>query len=306
MVYTQTKQLLNPILSFLNSEQYKSIPEIITYLAKLFKLDDEFLAKRYEVSNAKIFDNTVYWKLNDLEKSGLIEFIKKENKRHYIISKLGKTYTSKSNDEILKYIRTKYLQKNKNPESKISDNLIIPQSEENTPLELLDKSYKAILEQNYENILDTILSKTPSAFERIVTELLQKMGYGDGKVTQLSRDGGIDAIIKGDVLGFEQIYVQAKRYKRDVAVGRPEIQGFTGALLGLEGNATKGVFITTAKFSQEAELFAKTFSKARIVLINGRQLAKYIYDYELGIQIEKQFSIKKLDYDYWNEIPDDN
>lgn len=306
MIYTQPKQLLNPILSFLNSGKYKSIPEIIAYLAEFFKLDSEFLAKRYEVSNAKIFDNTTYWKLNDLEKSGLIEFIKKENKRYYIISKLGKNYLNRSNDEILKFIRIEYLQKNKNTDSKASDDLTLTQSEENTPLELLDKSYKAILEQSYESILDTILSKTPSAFERIVTELLQKMGYGDGKVTQLSRDGGIDAIIKGDVLGFEQIYVQAKRYKRDTTIGRPEIQGFTGALLGLEGNATKGVFITTAKFSQEAELFANTFSKARIVLINGRQLAKYIYDYELGIQIEKQFSIKKLDDDYWNEIPDDN
>ncbi|MEG9498687.1 restriction endonuclease [Mannheimia indoligenes] len=306
MIYTQSKQLLNPILNFLNSRQYKSIPEIITHLAELFKLDSEFLAKRYEVSNAKIFDNTTYWKLNDLEKSGLIEFIKKENKRYYIISKLGKNYINKSNDEILKFIRIEYLQKNKNTDSKASDDLTLTQSEENTPLELLDKSYKAILEQSYESILDTILSKTPSAFECIVTELLQKMGYGDGKVTQVSRDGGIDAIIKGDVLGFEQIYVQAKRYKRDTTIGRPEIQGFTGALLGLEGNATKGVFITTAKFSQEAELFANTFSKARIVLINGRQLAKYIYDYELGIQIEKQFSIKKLDDDYWNEIPDDN
>lgn len=306
MIYTQPKQLLSPILNYLNSGKYKSIQEIIIHLAHLFKLDNEFLSKRYEVSNAKIFDNTVYWKLNDLEKSGLIEFIKRENKRYYIISKKGKCYITKSNDEIIKFIRVAYLQKNKNTESKLPDSSSIHQAEENSPLELLDKAYKAILEQSYENILDAILSKTPASFERIVSELLQKMGYGDGEVTQLSCDGGIDAIIKGDVLGFEQIYVQAKRYQREKTVGRPEIQGFTGALLGLEGNATKGVFITTAKFSKEAEIFAKTFSKARIVLINGKQLAKYIYDYELGIQIEKQFSIKKLDDDFWNEIPDEN
>ena len=151
MSYTQPKQLLNPILDFLNIDGYKSIQEVISYLSNLFQLDEDFLTKRYEVSNAKIFDNTVYWKLNDLEKAGLIDFIKKENKRHYTISRLGKSYLNKSNDEILKFIRTEYLQKSKN-ENKTSDTNSVEQAEENTPLELLDKSYRAILEQSYENI----------------------------------------------------------------------------------------------------------------------------------------------------------
>ncbi|WP_165089707.1 restriction endonuclease [Neisseria yangbaofengii] len=305
MAYQKTKELFSPILQFLNRGEYSSIPDIIRFLADEFDLDEDFLNKRYEISNAKIFDNTVYWKLNDLEKAGLLEFKKEAGKRAYIISTSGKEFLNRSSEEISGFIRETYLKKVRNG-TVISpadeDEQLLEEAE--TPLEQLETSYKKIQSQLYETILDTILGKSPSAFEKIVTELLQKMGYGDGKVTQLSRDGGIDAIIKGDVLGFEQIYVQAKRYQRDSVISRKEIQGFTGALLGLEGNATKGVFITTARFSQDAENFAQNFSKARIVLIDGKLLAKYIYDYELGVQIEKEFSIKKLDNDFWDMFQD--
>lgn len=302
MSYQKPKDLLNQILIFLDKSSFSSINEIIDCLANKFDLDDDFLSKRYEVSNAKIFDNTVYWKVNDLEKAGLIKFKKESGKRLYIITEQGKSFLDKSNDEIAKFIRNGYLSKFRTSETK--SDLNINEVSENNPLELLEESYKEIRHQLYDRILEVILSKSPSAFEKIVTELLQKMGYGDGQVTQLSRDGGIDAIIKGDVLGFEQIYVQAKRYQRDATIGRKEIQGFTGALLGLEGNATKGVFITTTKFSSDATEFAQNFSRARIVLIDGNLLAKYIYDYELGVQIEKEFSIKKLDNDFWDMFQD--
>lgn len=313
MIYEKTNQLLNPILNKFNQKEYLDKNSLVKYLADLFSLDDEFLNKRYEISNVRIFDNTVQWKLNDLEKAGLIEFITEKNKRKYRISELGKRFLNSDNESILEYIKNTYYRKVKSEKliSKLNRSGQSFPPEENffdenfSPLAQLEKSYKILRAQIYEEILDTILCKSSKAFEQLVTELLQKMGYGDGEVTQFSRDGGIDATIKGDVLGFEQIYVQAKRYQRDKTIGRPEIQGFTGALLGLEGNATKGVFITTAKFSSDAENFAKNFSKARIVLIDGSLLAKYIYEYELGVQVEKQFSVKKLDNDFWDSMPND-
>lgn len=308
MSYQKTKELLNPILHLLNNDKYLTISELVVGLAGIFSLDDDFLNRRYEVSNAKIFENTVLWKINDLEKASLIQFIKRDKVREFIIAPLGKEFLSKSNDEIAKYISLNYRAKQKlDQTSGVDSNSInnFSDEQEETPLDKLDKSYKELRNQIYDEIIDKILTKSPKSFEWIVTQLLQKMGYGDGQVTQFSRDGGIDATIKGDVLGFEQIYVQAKRYQKDKTIGRPEIQGFTGALLGLEGNATKGVFITTAKFSTDAENFAKNFPKARIVLINGELLAKYIYEYELGVQIEKQFSIKKLDNDFWDTLVDE-
>ncbi|WP_439234904.1 restriction endonuclease [Lonepinella koalarum] len=305
MSYQKTKELLNPILNVLNRNTHLFLNDIVNELALYFKLDENFLFQRYEVSNAKIFENTVLWKLNDLSKSGLIDFIKTNNKRAYIVSKKGISFLNKSNDEIAKYISDNYKKKIKNveeldkPEHPIEISLEMAQI---APLEQLENSYKILRNQIYDDILDVVLSKSPIAFEHIVTQLLQKMGYGDGEVTQISRDGGIDARIKGDVLGFEQIYVQAKRYQRDKTISRQDIQSFIGALSGIEGNATKGVFITTAQFSNDAKEFAQKIQKSRIILIDGKQLAKYIYEYELGVQTEKSFSIKKIDNDFWNEF----
>ena len=302
-IYNKPKDLLSPILNILKRKPNLDKSSIVNELAEYFKLDDDFLNRRYEVSNAKIFENTVLWKLNDLDKSGLISFEKVKDKRLYFVTDLGILFLHASSDDILKYIRENYLRKFDNSSEQEKEAITQQMIEfEASPLEQLENSYLAIRKEIYNEILEMLLSKSPAAFEKIVIELFQKMGYGNGKVTQLSRDGGIDGIIKSDVLGFEQIYVQAKRYQKDASIGQPDIQQFIGTLLGLQGNATKGIFVTTAKFSNEAVRYVQNFSKAKIVLINGDLLAKYIYEYELGIQPQKIFSIKKLDSDFWENF----
>src|SRR5699024_1972091 len=110
-----------------------------------------------------------------------------------------------------------------------------------------------IREARYQEIIDTVLSKTPRAFESLVVKLLQKMGYG-GKieqsetVTPYSNDGGIDGIIKEDILGFGRIYIQAKRYAPNNSVGNSEVRNFVGALAS--ASSSKGVFITTSSFTR--------------------------------------------------------
>ena len=152
-----------------------------------------------------------------------------------------------------------------------------------------------------------ILSKTPESFERVVVQLLQKMGYGRqfkdaGRTTQLSRDGGIDGEIREDVLGLGKISIQAKRYQRDQSIGRPEVQAFAGALQG--SRSTKGVFITTSKFTKDAIDYARSLANVTIVLIDGMQLAEYMYQYGLGVEIRDEFAIKDLDESYWDELAD--
>jgi len=78
------------------------------------------------------------------------------------------------------------------------------------------------------------LGLTSQDFERLVIELLKKMGYGrlgDVAHSGKSGDGGIDGIISQDPLGLDRNYVQAKRYAVDHTVSRPTIQGFVGALM---------------------------------------------------------------------------
>jgi restriction system protein len=93
-----------------------------------------------------------------------------------------------------------------------------------------------------------------SRIQRIVIELLVKMGYGGSRVDAAQAigkpgDEGLDGFIKEDRLGLDIIYVQAKRWA--ATVGRPEIQKFAGALHGQ--HATKGIFITTSDFSKRCQ-----------------------------------------------------
>ena len=152
----------------------------------------------------------------------------------------------------------------------------------------------------------TILSKQPREFERLVVKLLQAMGYGgeiknSGIVTKLSNDGGIDGIIKEDILGFNHISIQAKRYALDNNVGRNEVQSFVGAVAGTPSK--KGVFITTSDYTKGAMEYVESLNGSpTIILINGQQLTEYIYDYGLGLQTEKVLKIMKMDMDYWDAM----
>ena len=178
-----------------------------------------------------------------------------------------------------------------------------------TPQEELHESSAKIRDAVYEEILEVILSKTPREFEKLVVALLQRMGYGGAvksvaEVTRYSNDKGIDGIIKEDVLGLGRIHIQVKRYARKNSVGREEIQKFVGALAVVQPN--KGVFITTSTYSKGASKYAENLNSATtLVLIDGKKLAEYIYEYDLGMQVEQTIEIKKLDSDFWDSMSDE-
>ncbi len=147
-------------------------------------------------------------------------------------------------------------------------------------------------------LLETLAAISPSFFETIVLDLLHRMGYGASRV-DLKRvggvgDGGIDGVISLDKLGLEKVYVQAKRWQS--TVGRPEVQGFYGALAGQRAN--KGVFITTSTYTPQAIEFAN--SVERIVLIDGRRLVELMMDHEVGVSA-RTVKIPKIDSDYFDE-----
>ncbi len=149
------------------------------------------------------------------------------------------------------------------------------------------------------------MKNTPDFFERLVVNLLQRIGYGGtvedaAKVIGKTGDEGIDGIIKEDKLGFNMIYIQAKRWDIDRTIGRPEIQRFVGALAGQ--GASKGLFITTAKFSQQAYEYVKKQHTTKVVLVDGMTLAKFMIDYDLGVSTVSVYSIKKLDSDFFENI----
>lgn len=147
-------------------------------------------------------------------------------------------------------------------------------------------------------LLELLGEVTPKYFETVVLDVLHKLGYGTRR-SDLQRvggsgDGGIDGIISLDRLGLEMVYVQAKRWQG--VVGRPDVQGFYGALAGQRAN--KGVFITTSSFTAQAVEFARSIE--RIVLIDGQMLAELMMDYEVGVTAQR-ISIPKVDSDYFGE-----
>ncbi|MET4567274.1 restriction endonuclease [Bacillus subtilis] len=155
-----------------------------------------------------------------------------------------------------------------------------------------------ILEKNWQNQLFKKLKKPiGKKLEYIIVELLVAMGYGDGKITGKTNDGGIDGIIKEDKLGLDNIYLQAKRW--DNPIGRELVQSFSGALDDM--GAKKGVFITTSYFTKNAIEYAERLQSKKIVLIDGETLAKLMIDYDIGVNIKEKFFVKKIDFSYFDE-----
>jgi restriction system protein len=152
-------------------------------------------------------------------------------------------------------------------------------------------------------LLDRLCALDPSAFERLVLDVLTGMGYGgrSGAVEHTGKigDGGIDGIIRQDPLGLDRVYMQAKRYAEGHSVGRPAIQEFVGALHGQQ--ADRGVFITTSTYSREAVEYTR-FLRERIVLVDGHELARLMVLNNVGVQDQWTFVLKRLDEDYFDAL----
>jgi len=150
-------------------------------------------------------------------------------------------------------------------------------------------------------LLGRVKAGSPLFFERLVVELILKMGYGGsrraaGQAIERSGDEGIDGVISEDRLGLDVVHLQAKKW--DGTVGRPEIQRFVGALHGKR--AKKGVFITTGTFSSEAIAYVEHIDP-KVVLIHGRRLAELMMDFDLGVNTAATYSVKRVDSDYFDE-----
>ena len=271
---------------------------------KYLRITDEEQHKMTPNGRQPLYYNRIAWAISYLRTGGLIV---SPERGKYKISELGKNIVNNPPDRIT----TKYLKeinpdknlfehkKQDTPEEKENESI-----EEKTPDEMIEEGHKRINQELSKILLQNIANASPYKFEEIVVDLLIKMGYGDsdfnsGEVTAKSGDEGIDGIIKEDKLGLDKIYVQAKRWKSETKIGRPEIQKFVGALDGQR--AKKGVFITTGAFSQEAINYANNTSNATVILIGGQKLTDLMIEYEAGVTIKESIKICKIDTDFFME-----
>jgi len=171
-----------------------------------------------------------------------------------------------------------------------------------TPSEALESAYENLRDELADQLLTKLKATSPAFFERVVVELLVKMGYGGsrsdaGRAIGKSGDGGIDGIIKEDKLGLDVVYIQAKRWD-NTPVGRPDVMQFAGALQAQRAN--KGIFITTSRFTEEARNYVSQIG-SKIVLIDGEYLTTLMIENDVGVSTVSLYAVKKIDSDYFDE-----
>jgi restriction system protein len=299
------QSLMLPILHLLSDGQEYKFRDIIEKMANAFKLSESERKEPLASGTQAIFDNRVGWAKTYLKKAGLLDSPKRAT---FVITTLGQNVL-KSNPE---RIDARFLRQFPsflefiNVAHNEGDNELQPPVEvmnEQTPEEKLDNVYQRIRKTLAAELLHNVLEMSSIFFERLVVELLVKMGYGGsikdaGKAIGKTGDEGIDGTIKEDKLGLDIIYIQAKKWKPGNVVGRPELQKFVGALAGQ--GAKKGIFITTSKFTKEALEYTPK-NETKIVLIDGDQLAQLMIDYNLGCTTQQTYELKKIDNDYFSE-----
>lgn len=297
------QSLMLPMLQLAKDENEHSLSEVHDNLARRFDMSEHELSQLLPSGKQRVFTNRVHWTKAHLKMAGLIQDTRRA---HFKITERGKDVLNTNPSIInIRYLRKfpEYLEFT--GKSVVSSITLDDHKEENitqqTPEELIESGYQNIRKSLEQEILSKLKNVHPSFFEKIVVELLVKMGYGGsiaeaGRATRYSNDEGIDGIIKEDKLGLDVIYIQAKRWEG--IVGRPELHKFVGALAGQ--GAKKGIFITTSSFTKDAEQYTPK-NETKIVLIDGERLAQYMIDYNLGVSVQNTYEIKKVDTDYFEE-----
>lgn len=286
------------LLKALADRQIHTNREIADFIAADMSISSEARQQQTLSSGKLVFSDRVNWACTYLKKAGLVQSVRRG---HHQITEEGYQVAKNppavfDNEFLCRYpsFQAFYL-----PASPSANRIKAEPGE--TPTDLIDQAFASINQNLADDLMAEIMAKDSSFFEALVVKLLLKMGYGgslsdSGVVTQQSNDGGIDGIIREDKLGFDQIYIQAKRWDPDKSIGRPEIQKFSGALR--DEGATKGLFITTARFSDGARASAE---KQHIVLVDGPRLTKLMIEYNLGVSPVSTYEIKTVDTDFFNE-----
>ncbi len=301
MAIPDFQTVMLPLMRHCQDGQEHSISDTVEALAKHFKLTDEERKALLPSGVQEVFRNRVAWAKSHLKMAGLLA-----NPRRgiYQITPRGQEVLAKPPAALnLRFLhqfpeyqafRATHRERPQEPDEAETNHGA-------TPEESLETAYAKIRDDLASDILQRLKTCSPTFFERLVVEVIVKMGYGGsrqdaGKAIGKSGDGGIDGMIKEDKLGLDAIYIQAKRWEN--TVGRPEIQKFVGALTGQR--AKKGLFITTSDFSADAQDYVSRID-TKIVLIDGETLAQLMIDHNVGVSTIATYDLKKIDTDYFTE-----
>ncbi|HET9592995.1 MAG TPA: restriction endonuclease, partial [Solirubrobacterales bacterium] len=271
-----------------------------TGLADHFNLTEEDRAERIPSGRVTTLQNRVGWAAMYLFRAGLLE---RPRRAHYRITERGHEMLSQHPDRIDLSVLNQFEEfaefRKPSTSGLPSEEGEQVDTDSATAEERIDVGYRELRGALVADLLDRVREQSWEFFERLVLEVLKAMGYGgpEGAVERLGGQGGdegVDGVIREDPLGLELIYIQAKSWAN--TVGRPEIQQFIGALQGKQ--ASKGIFITTSKFSDEALAYARSVA-VRVILIDGRRLAELMIDHNVGVNTRETYELKEVDLSYF-------
>ena len=292
-------EFFNYFLGAIEDGEVHSVKEIRTIIATEMELTESDLEEMLPSGKQPKFHNRVNWAGTYLRKAGLVA---SPQRGKYTITNDGLSALQSGKDINVEYLEQfeSFIAFRSNTSEKAAD--LVVEDDTESPMEMLDKAFEQVKLSLASELMDEVMKLTPSEFEKLVVVLLLRMGYGNGIekagfVTQKSNDGGIDGIIKEDQLGFSSIYIQAKQWAPNQTVTTPEIQKFVGALQGKQ--AQKGLFITTAKFSSRARQYADNLLGAKVVLVDGKDLASLMIKHNVGVSTEHVYEVKKIDSDFF-------
>ena len=304
MTIPNHQTVMLPLLDFLSDGEEHHLRQAVGALADHFGLSKEERLDLLPSGRYPTFNNRIGWAGTYMKEAGLIErprrgYMKITDRGLSVLRDRPASIDTKFLERFPEFVsfREKSGKPPKPKSPKDNENVI----GEQTPPEAIEAAYQAIRGSLATELLEQIKRSSPAFFEKLVVEVLVKMGYGGtrkdaGEVLGKSGDEGLDGVINEDRLGLDVIYIQAKRWEETVS--RPEIQKFVGALLGRK--ARKGVFITTSDFSKQARDYASAIESS-VVLIDGDTLAGMMIDYDVGIAVESSYEIKRIDSDYFDE-----
>lgn len=305
MAVPSYEALMRPTLETLAEQgqlQFRVLVDLVAERQGLTQEDRQITIE----SGGSVLTNRVGWAVTYMVQAGVI----RRPKRGFAeITDRGRKLLAEvsgpiSNANLVQFPEFVEFRRRSRKQTKHPEDIEIPEvsEAEGSPEEVIEKVVATVHGALAGELLDRIMELTPKGFERLVLRLLGAMGYGaSGQIdsTADSGDAGIDGVISQDPLGLDRIYVQAKRYARDRTIGRPLMQAFVGALHGQQ--ADRGVFMATCPFTREALEYADRVG-ARIVPIDGNELARLMLKHGVGVQSGYVATLMRLDEDFFETL----
>jgi len=307
MAVPDYQSVMLPLLQFAARKGTEiSTSEAVEALATELGLTEDDLKEMLPSGIQSTFVNRIGWASTYMKKAGLLEatrrgFYQITDRGRDLLKKQPKTINVKLLKQYPEFLEFQQLKGTRSGD-KVAESKGSSDISTATPSEALEAAYENLRDELADELLARLKKISPAFFERVVVELLVKMGYGGsradaGKAIGRSGDGGIDGIIKEDKLGLDVVYIQAKRWDNN-PVGRPDVMQFAGALQAQRAN--KGIFITTSRFTDDARSYVSKIG-SKIVLIDGEQLTNLMIEHDVGVSTVSLYPVKKVDSDYFEE-----